>query len=172
MDIRKAIRNIISEIYENEEFGTEFDPKMSNAKRALMALSNNEIPNQEVKIYGNLHGADFDESGPTGSQGEVEIEWDFEGTNYLITVEVDTDFYYTKGSSGIWGSSIDDSEAPEPDDYEDVEVHIQDDELKVYDEDGEEYAFSIQEIGKNVVRGLEMLLMNDYDPAEEKIGHR
>jgi hypothetical protein len=172
MDIRKSIRKIISEMFDNGEFGTELAQKTSNAKRALIALSKNMVSNKDVKIHGLLHGADFDESGPTGSQGEVEIEWDFEGMNYSVSVEVNTDFYYTKGSSGKWGSSVDDSQAPESDDIEDVEVHIQDDEIKVYDEDGEEHAFSMRELGKGVARGLEMLILNDYDPAEEQVDSR
>lgn len=172
MDIRKAIRKIISEMYEGEEFGTELDPKMSNAKRALIALASNRVPSKDVRLWGSLHGADFDDSGLTGSSGEVEVDWTFEGDDYSFSCDVETSFYYTKGSSGRWGSSIDDSEAPEPDDVEDIEIDLLDDELSVYDENGDDFTFSINELGNGVAKGIQDLLNRSYDPIEEQIGSR
>ena len=172
MDIRKAIRKIISEMYENEGFGTESGDKMSNAKRALIALASNQVPSKDVRLWGSLHGADLDDSGLTGSSGEVEVDWTFEGVDYLFTCNVETSFYYTKGSSGRWGSSIDDSEAPEPDDVDDIEIDLIDDELKVYDGDGDEFTFGTDELGMDVVKGIENILEGGYDPAEEQIGSR
>jgi hypothetical protein len=172
MDIRKAIRKIISEIYENEDLGTGQQINRENAKMALIALSQNQIPKNEVKMHGVLDGADFEDSGPTGSSGEVEVDWKSDGIGYLLSCDVYTEFDYTQGSSGRWGSSIDDSEAPEPDDADNLEVHLAGDELKVYDEDGEEYAFGVSELGKEVITGIEILLLNNYDPYEEKISSK
>ena len=172
MDIRKAIRKIISEMFENEEFGTELAQKTSNAKRALIALASNRVPSRDVRLWGSLSGADFDESGLTGSSGEVEVDWTFEGADYSFSCDVETSFYYTKGSSGRWGSSVDDSEAPEPDDVDDIEVDLLEDRLKVYDDEGEDFTFSINELGNNVGRGIQDLLRRSYDPVEEQISSR
>lgn len=173
MDIRSKIRKIISEIYENEEMGSELDLKRSKAKMALISLAKGQIPAQDIKyFYGSLSGADFDDSGYTSSSGEVEIVWIFEGEEYVIMPEVDASFYYIKGSEGSWGSSIDDSEAPEPDDHSDEEVTIQDDPILVFDGDGEEYEFPEAELDKSVKKGIERMLVNRFDPLEENIGSR
>lgn len=171
MDIRNRIRQIISEIFENEEMGSEMDAKKSKAKMALIALSNGQIPDQDIKyLYGDMSGFDFDDSGYTSSSGEVEIVWIFQGEEYVIFPEVDASFYLIKGSEGRWGSSIDDSEAPEPDDHSDEEVTISGDKIVVWDGDGEEYEFPYSELNGRVKKGLERMLLDSFDPLSEKIG--
>lgn len=171
MDVRKTIRRIISEVYENQEDQNEINPMREKAKRALVALSKNEIPKSDIKyLYGHLSGADFDETGSTGHSGEVEIVWMFEGEEFAIFPDVYASFHYTEGSSGYWGSSVDDSEAPYGSESDDEEITLEGDEIVVWDGDGEEYEFQNQELGKEVKSGIENMLLDYYDPLEEQIG--
>jgi len=164
MDIRKIIRDIIK-----EEYQTEFGDK-DKARRGLIALSKGLITGDHLKyLKGSLGDADLDETGSKSSDGEVEIFYIFEDVEYSVTLNVTGEFYFTKGSSGHWGSSIDDSQAPDPDDYEDEEVLLNDEEIILSDDDDNEFEFHVSELGPDFVKNMEEFLTNYYDAYDNEL---
>lgn len=173
MDVREKIRQIIFEILENDENQQLIGSMSEKAKNAIVALADNLIPSQDIKyIYGSLTGANFDDSGQESQYGEVEIVWVYEGDEFVTFLDVDASFYYSEGSSGRWGSSVDDSEAPYDGEASDETISLSNDEIAVYDFDGEEHEFSEPQFVSQIKSKLENMLLGYYDPMGEVIGSK
>lgn len=170
VNIRKIISEIISDIYDAVENQPNNDLPTTQAKNALITLSMGRVPENKIQILnGNLSGADFDEDGNTSSSGEVEIGWLFEGVQYIAVFNIQGTFYLIRGDEGKWGSSVDDSRAPEPDDHSDEEIELLDDEIIFGDNKGNEFEFNINELGDEFKRNMEKFFLQRYDPLGEKI---
>lgn len=172
------IRRIISEMIESyfddphdfDEENANKDWDELNAKKALIALSKGQVPNNKIKVLsGSLSGADFDEEGHTSSDGQVEIQWEYNDTEYTANFNIEGSFTLIKGSEGRWGSSVDDSEAPEPDDHKDEEIELLDDEIVFGDDQDNEYEFKLYELGDSFKKDMEYFFLQRYDPLYETI---
>lgn len=163
--VRAVIRKMVAE---NMEFMSG-DGGSGNAKAALVALAKGDPKAEVAEVDGRLSGGDFGGSDFVHSSGEVYVEWRYEGATYNMALNVQGEFYLNKGSDGRWGASVDDSQAPEPDEAEDVEIHIEDDEFILGDQEGEEYRFAASDFGKDVIKGLELFLLKRYSPLDEEI---
>jgi len=164
--LRKIIRDLIKE---ESDLQMDFGDK-DKARRGLIALSKGLITGDHLKyLKSSLDDVDLDETGSKSSDGEVEIFYVFEDVEYNVDINVTGEFYFTKGSSGHWGSSIDDSQAPDPDDYEDEEVLLNDEEIILSDDDDNEYEFHVSELGPDFVKNMEEFLTNYYDAYDNEL---
>jgi hypothetical protein len=158
--LRKIIRDLIKE---ESDLQMDFGDK-DKARRALIALSKNQIPANDRKVDGRLSDAYRDEDGHYDEDGDIEIEFYFEGIKFNTIINVTGSYYYKKG----WGGDY--MQPPDEDMYEDEEITINDDEITVGDDDDHEYDFNNSELGPNFQKDMESFLLNYYDASESSIG--
>ncbi|MCE2742333.1 MAG: hypothetical protein LW701_01955 [Fluviicola sp.] len=162
MDLRKIVRQIIKEEAESQELQTDFGDK-DKARRALIALSKGLIPDQEIKVQGSLSPEYPDESGHYSEDGEVEIEYSFEGSKYLLILSITGDYYYKEGFGGDYWQPPDEGE------WSDEDITLNDDEFSVGDQDDNEYNFNVDELGSTFKRDMEKFLLGFYDAMDSSL---
>ena len=158
--LRKIIRELIKE---ESDLQMDFGDK-DKARRALIALSKNQIPKNDRKIDGRLGEVYRDEDGHYSEDGEIEIEFYFEGTRFNTIIEVVGSYYYKKG----WGGDY--MQPPDEDTYEDEEIELTNDDITIGDDDDHEYDFNNSELGQSFQKDMESFLVNYYDASESSIG--
>lgn len=172
MEIRKKIRKIISEIYgvTNENDGPPNQTAtQESAKEALIALSRDEIPMRDIiELKGELGGAEFEE-GYNHSEGEVDVKWVYKGIKYSANFYVSGSFYLTGGYSGDFGTPVDTARAPEPSEHSKEEITLEDKEVYVYDDEGNEFHFDLYELGPKFKKDLESYFELTYNSDDQSI---
>lgn len=158
--LRKIIRDLIKE---ESELQMDFGDK-DKARRALIALSKGIIPANDTKIDGRLSEAYRDEDSHFSEDGEVEIEFHFEGVKFNIILNITGSYYYKRG----WGGDY--MQPPDEDTYEDEEITLNDDEIIINDQEDHEYEFNITDLGPSFSRDLENYLLGYYDASDSTIG--
>lgn len=182
--IRKIINEMIHDVYEYDEhdeydeYDIDKDHEEIKAKKALIALSKGRIPKDKIQVSGgNLSGANFDKEGHTSSSGEVEVRWKYgelDGnvngdTEYDAIFNVKGSFYLIKGDDGYWGSSMETSSPPEPDDHRDDKMELLDQEIIIGDDQKNQYDFKVYELGSTFKEDMENFFLSRYSPLYEKI---
>lgn len=171
MSIRNQIRNLIREIFENEEASSSEMVEIQKAKEAVTKLAFGEISDEDIlEMDGKMYGEDYDE-GENSTEGEVFVKWRHEGKIYDTIFAVSGTFDLIKGDEGYWGSSIDDSRAPEPDEIRDgsERVYLEDTEVIVSDEERNEYDFRLADLNPEFKKKLERFLTKRYDAGDGSI---
>lgn len=163
MDLRKIVRQIIKEEIESQELQSEFGDK-DKARRGLIALSKDLIPDGDIKnLKGSLNPEYPEESGHYSEDGEVEITYNFEGSTYTIIMSITGDYYYKEGFGGDYWQPPDEGE------WSDEEIHLNDDEFIVGDEEDNEYEFDIKELGPKFGIDMEKFLLGYYDASDSSL---
>lgn len=158
--LRKIIRDLIKE---ESELQMDFGDK-DKARRALIALSKDIIPANDISISGTLGEAPRDEDGHFSEEGEVEIEFNFEGTKFNTIIDLIGSYYYKEG----WGGDY--YNPPDSDSFEDEEIDVQNDDFIVSDNDDHEYEFNISELGPTFRKDMNSFLLDYYDASDSTIG--
>ena len=159
--LRKIIRDLIKE---ESDLQMDFGDK-DKARRGLIALSKGLITYNDIKkIKGDLDEAYRDEDGHYDENGEVEIEYFFEGTKYDIIIDIIGSYYYKAGWEGDYNNP------PDHDTFEDEEITVDDDDFILGDDERNEYEFHASELGPSFYQDLGSFLVNYYDASESSIG--
>lgn len=160
--IRKIIRDILRE-NESEDFQTDFGDK-DKARRGLIALSKGLVPSEDIKrLKGYLGEAYRDEDGHYSEDGEVEIEYVFEGVKYDIIMAITGEYYYKQG----WGGDY--MQPPDEDTYEDEDIILNDEDFILGDEERNEYEFKLNELGSTFKKDMENFLVDYYDASDSSL---
>lgn len=156
----------LNRLKESSEFGMNFKDTNNKdvAKRSLIALSKGHIRNNKIKIDGRLRDAHRDENGHYSEDGDVEIQYYFEGIKFDLVLNVTGSYYYEKG----WGGDY--MQPPDHDTYQNEEIVLNDDEIIVNDENDYEYKFDISELGFKFSRNMEDFLLDYYNPEYSSFG--
>lgn len=171
MEIRNQIRKIIREIFENEEVSSGEMAEIEKARMAVTKLAKGEIKEEDIlELDGKMHGEDYEE-GQNSTSGEVFVKWRYDDKVFNTIFELSGSYYLIKGDEGYWGSSIDDSRAPEPDEIEDgsEEIYLEDSEVILGDEEDNEYDFRLADLEPAFKANLEKFLTSRYDAGDGRI---
>jgi hypothetical protein len=171
MEIRKEIQKIIREIFQNEEVSSDEMALIEKAKAAVTALANNKIKDEDIlEMDGKMYGDDYRE-GENSTEGEVFVKWKYEDKVYDTIFMVSGTYDLIKGDEGYWGSSIDDSRAPEPDEVVDgsESINLEDTEVIISDEERNEYDFRLADLEPDFRVKLEKFLTKRYDAGDGTI---
>jgi hypothetical protein len=161
MDIRQVIRKIIKESEEeSEKLQMEFGD-IEKAKRGIIALSKGIIPSSDYKVKFSLGSQDPYETGSYSQEGEVELNYSFEGVKYDTIISITADFYFKQADfQGDYWQPADEDE------YEAEEIFYDEDEIIIGDEERNEYDIQVSDLGPNFKRDLEKFLFDYYDPQD------
>lgn len=171
MEIRNQIRKIIREIFENEEVSSGEMAEIEKARMAVTKLAKGEIKEEDIlEVDGGMYQEDYSE-GQNSAEGEIFIKWKYDGKVYDTMFNVTGYYDLIKGDEGYWGSSIDDSRAPEPDEIRDgsEEVYLNDTEIILGDEERNEYDFRLADLEPSFKANLEKFLTGRYDAGDGRI---
>ena len=156
-NIRKLIKKLIKEEIELQtDFGNP-----DKAKRSIIAFSKGLISKSDFKVKFLLISVDPEETGTYYQEGQVEIEYLFEGTKYNTILEIEGEFYFTEASfkGDYW-------QPEDPNEYEAVDLQLKQEDITISDEERNDYEFLFSNLGPNFGKELSEFLLDYYDPED------